>query len=249
MRVLVTRPEPDATAMKAHLVAQGHEVLIEPLMEIRFDDLDPIELDGVQALIATSRNGLRALAASPELDAARRLPLFAVGPGTAATARGLGFEIVIKGPGTGRELVAFIADGVDVNGGSLLHLAGDVLAFDFASELARLGFHVLQPVVYVAEPAARLSGSIATRLRGGQIDGVFLLSPRTAQIYADLIARHDLTDAIRDAAHFCISAATAERLKTLGQLKIEIAEAPNLKEVLALTARAAPQLRRNTNQK
>ena len=248
MRVLVTRPEPDATAMKAHLVAQGHEVLIEPLMEIRFDDLDPIELDGVQALIATSRNGLRALAASPELEAARRLPLFAVGPGTAATARGLGFNIVIQGPGTGRELVGFITDGMDVNGGSLLHLAGDVLAFDFAAELTRLGYHVLQPLVYVAEPVGRFSGSTATRLRNGQIEAVLLLSPRTAAIYADLIRQHDLTEAVRDIVHYCISSAAAERLGGLGQLKVEVAAAPTLKEVLALTARAAPQSQSSTNQ-
>ncbi len=241
MRVLVTRPEPDATALKAHLVAQGHEVLIEPLMELRFDDLDPIELGGVQALIATSRNGLRALAASPELEAARHLPLFAVGPGTAATARGLGFEIVIKGPGTGRQLVSLITDGIDVNAGSLLHLAGDVLAFDFAAELARLGYHVLQPLVYIAEPVQRLSGSTVTRLRNGQIAGVLLLSPRTAEIYVDLLRQHDLVEASRNLIHYCISEATADRLAGLGQPKVEIAEAPNLKEVLALTARAAPQ--------
>ncbi len=248
MRVLVTRPEPDATAMKAHLVAQGHDVLIEPLMDIRFDDLDPIELEGVQALIATSRNGLRALAASPEFEAARQLPLFAVGPGTAATARGLGFEIVIQGPGTGRELVAFITDGVDVNVGSLLHLAGDVLAFDFATELARLGYHVLQPLVYIAEPVDRLSGSTATRLRNGQIEAVLLLSPMTAQTYADLVVHHELTDAVRGVIHYCISQATAARLAALGQLKVEIAAAPNLKEMLALTARAAPQSSPSTNQ-
>ena len=241
MRVLVTRPEPDATALKAHLVAQGHEVLIEPLMELRFDDLDPIELGGVQALIATSRNGLRALAASPELEAARQLPLFAVGPGPAATARGLGFQMVIKGPGTGRELVSLITDGIDVNAGSLLHLAGDVLAFDFVAELGRLGYHVLQPLVYVAEPVQRLSGSTVTRLRNGQIAGVLLLSPRTAQIYADLLHQHDLVEASSNLVHYCISEATADRLADLGQLKVEIAEAPNLKEVLALTARAAPQ--------
>jgi uroporphyrinogen-III synthase len=244
MRLLVTRPEPDATALKAHLVAQGHEVLVEPLIMIRFEDLDPIELEGVQALIATSRNGLRALAASPEMERARRLPLLAVGPGTAATARALGFETVIPGPGTGRELVNFISERIDVNAGSLLHLAGDVLAFDFAAELARLGFHVLQPVVYVAEPATRLSGSTIARLRGGQIDGVVLLSPRTAAIYAHLIARHELTGAVRTIIHFCISSQTAARLEALGPLSIEVAPQPNLQEVLALTARAAPQSRK-----
>lgn len=242
MRLLVTRPEPDATALRAHLIAQGHDVLIEPLITIRFDNADPIELDDVQALIATSRNGLRALAESPALEQARFLPLFAVGPGTAATARGLGFEHVIKGPGTGRELVDFIIAHAEVNGGPLLHLAGDVLAYDFARELARLGYHVLKPVVYETEPATRLSGSTAARLANGQIEGVLLLSPRTASIYAALVKAHGLTEAVRrGVAHYCISAAAAARLEELAPVKVEIAAQPNLQEVLALTARATSQ--------
>ena len=241
MRLLVTRPEPDATALRAHLIAQGHEVLIEPLITIRFDDADPIELDGAQALIATSRNGLRALAASPVLEQAQSLPLFAVGPGTAATAKALGFRNVIKGPGTGRQLVNFIVEHADVNGGPLLHLAGDVLAYDFASELTRLGYHVLRPVVYESEPAKRLSGSTASRIAKGHIEGVLLLSPRTAAIYVGLIKAHDLAEAARRLTYFCISEAAAAPLEEIAPVKVEIAAQPNLQEVLALTARAAPQ--------
>lgn len=243
MRLLVTRPEADATALRARLLAQGHEVLIEPLLAIRFENAEPIELDGVQALIATSRNGLRALAASHELEGARQLPLFAVGPGTAATARALGFTSILTGPGTGRELVEFIAERADVNAGSLLHLASDVLAVDLAGELGRLGFHVLQPVVYETVAADRLSGSTVARLKSGHIEGVLLLSPRTASVYARLIEAHGLIEAVRGIMHFCISSAAANRLAALGPIRLEVAHAPNLQEVLALTARAAPQLK------
>ncbi len=140
MRLLITRPAADSVELKAHLLGQGHEVLIEPLVEINFEDTDPIELAGVQALVATSRNGLRALAHSPEFDLALSLPVFAVGPGTTATARALGMTHVLKGPATARDLISFITEHADVNGGPLLHLAGDVLSFDFAAELRRLGF-------------------------------------------------------------------------------------------------------------
>ena len=70
MRLLVTRPEEDAVAFKAHLIAQGHQVTIEPLLVINTDDADEIDLEGAQAIMATSRNGLRALAKSGKLDAA-----------------------------------------------------------------------------------------------------------------------------------------------------------------------------------
>ena len=61
MRLLVTRPEPDALKLRAALEERGHQATVEPLLRVSFEDADAIDLDGVQALIATSRNGLRAL--------------------------------------------------------------------------------------------------------------------------------------------------------------------------------------------
>jgi uroporphyrinogen-III synthase len=61
MRLLVTRPEPDALKLGAVLEEMGHEATVEPLLSVSFDDAEPVDLDGAQALIATSRNALRAL--------------------------------------------------------------------------------------------------------------------------------------------------------------------------------------------
>ena len=61
MRVLVTRPAEDAEETAAELVARGHEPVIAPLVDIRFVEGPPLELDSVQAVLATSRNGVRAL--------------------------------------------------------------------------------------------------------------------------------------------------------------------------------------------
>jgi uroporphyrinogen-III synthase len=241
MRLLVTRPEPDATELEAHLVARGHEALIEPLIMVSFDEGDPIDLEGVQALIATSRNGLRALARSPVIHGARALPVFAVGPGTAATARALGFERIVAGSANSRELVTLVAEQAEVNAGPLLHLAGDTLAFDFTPELKRLGFRVVRPIVYRTVPASQLSESTVERMRRRLIDGVLLLSPRTAEIYATLVNKHGLVAASRDVLHFCLSAAVAKRLAPIGHVKMDVAAQPSLQEMLALVARVAPQ--------
>ena len=105
MRVLVTRPEPDALKLKGLLEARGHSAAVEPLMQVEFEDFDPDELDGVTVLIATSRNALRALRGSPALAQARKLRVYAVGAATAQEARRLGFGMVVKGPGTADALV------------------------------------------------------------------------------------------------------------------------------------------------
>ena len=56
----------------------------------------------------------------------------------------------------------------------------------------RLGFHVLEPVVYTTVAATRFSEAIATKLARSEIDGVLLLSPRTARVYVNLAAKEGL---------------------------------------------------------
>jgi uroporphyrinogen-III synthase len=239
MRLLVTRPEPDALKLRAALEEHGHEATVEPLLSVSFDDPDPIDLEGVQALIATSRNAVRALKAHPLRGEARQLPLFAVGRATAAEARALGFELVVTGAGTGHELVAHIVSVSEPSAGLLMHLAGDTLAGDLMGELELQGFRVVQPVVYRMRPAAALSEDTVEQLAMGEIEGVILMSPQTATIYATLMRKQGLASVARGLTHFCLSQAVARRLQPLGAVSTEIAEAPRLEEVLALIDAAA----------
>jgi uroporphyrinogen-III synthase len=225
----------------AVLEEAGHEAAIEPLLTLSFADGDVIDADGAQALIATSRNALRALRGRPVLAEARHLPLFAVGKATAAEARALGFETVVTGAGTAAELVAHIVSVLDPASGVLVHLAGDTLAHDLAGELEAHGFRVRQPVVYRMVPAATFTDRTIEDLARHEIDGVLLMSPRTAAIYAGLVAKHGLTAAVRTLPHFCLSEAVAHRLQPLRPVPIRIAPAPRLEELLALIDDSAAQ--------
>ena len=88
MKVLVTRPAEDGAEIAKRLAAMGHEALLAPLLRIEFLAGPPLSLDDVQAILATSANGVRALARRTSV---RDLPLFAVGPQTAAAAQEAGF--------------------------------------------------------------------------------------------------------------------------------------------------------------
>lgn len=242
MRLWVTRPEPDATALKQRLEAQGHEVVIEPLMWIEYAEPDLVELDGAQALIATSRNGLRALTRNSELlEFARVRPLFAVGPGTRAEAKALGFERIITGPGTAASLVPTILEHAEVNSGPLVHLAGADLAHDLAGELRKLGFAVMQPTVYAARMSERLSTRFLPMLVLGEINGVILLSARTARTYVELIQAHQLVRSARKLHHYCLSRAIADALEALQPDVIKVPDRPNIHEILALTGETTAQ--------
>ena len=59
MRILLTRPEGRNEALAARLRAQGHEAVVIPLIAVEPLGDDPIDLDGYDWLVVTSRTGAR----------------------------------------------------------------------------------------------------------------------------------------------------------------------------------------------
>jgi uroporphyrinogen-III synthase len=232
MRLLVTRPEPDAGREAEILAARGHEGVLAPLLTVEFCDA-PLELEGAQGLIVTSRNALRALASRRELGQALKLPLFAVGEATARAARELGFASVTTGPGTGAALAELISGESKPERGPLVHLAGETLAFDLKSALERQQFTVRQPVLYRAVPASAFPAEVLSLLKAGELDGVILMSPRTAKTFAELVTRHGLVTQAKRLVCYCLSEAVAEAMAALG-LNVRVAAHPGEEDVLAL---------------
>lgn len=237
MRLAVTRPMPDAERQAEALRERGHEVLVEPLLRVEFLDSGALSLDGVQALIATSRNGLRALARNDALTQAKTLPLFAVGPATAAMGNALGFGEVIEGDGTAAALVPVIAKKCDVQGGTLLHLAGERLAADLKGDLEGLGFTVLQPRLYRTVEAQSFSREMERAITSGALDGVLLMSPATARTWARLVLGSKFSRGGAAIRYFCLSQSVADGLAKLGEAETLVAETPQEDRLLALVAR------------
>src|SRR5947209_13814462 len=88
LRALVTRPREDAESLIAALATRAVEALVEPLMEVHYEFPEALVLDGVQAVLCTSANGVRAFARA---SAERGVPLLAVSDATAARACVEGF--------------------------------------------------------------------------------------------------------------------------------------------------------------
>ncbi len=232
MRVLVTRPEPDAAREAELLAARGHQPVVAPLLEIEFNNAD-LPLAGAQALVVTSRNAIGALAAHPELGEALKLRLFAVGDATARAARELGFTDVTIGPGTAADLAALIARDVDAEQGALVHLAGETLAFDLEAALGAQGFATRKAVLYRAVPVRALPVQALEQIAARRLEGVVLMSPRTAKTFAALIARHGLVTQATSLVCYCLSEAVAEAVSPLG-CETRVAAHPREEDILAL---------------
>jgi uroporphyrinogen-III synthase len=235
MRLLVTRPEPDASRQAEKLRAMGHEPVLAPLLTIEMLPGVALRLDGAQAVIVTSRNVLRAVAARAELIEARDLPLYAVGDATARAAAELGFRQIVAGPGTGEQLADLITRELDPSNGALVHLAGGMLAFDMKSALEAKGFTIRQPVLYQAVPAEALPPEALALLRDGRLDGAIFMSPRTAAIFSTLAAAEGAVTQVSQLHCYCLSQSVAEALGSLGA-KAVVAAHPREEELLALIA-------------
>lgn len=257
MRLLVTRPEADAHALAMALTKRGHEVLREPLLAVAFRDHEPIDLAGINGLIVTSRHSLQALARRPGLlDQARGLPLFAVGTATAAVARDLGFRNIVTGPGTAQEL----AQTIERHGsGPLLQLTGQHQAADLKQILRHRGLLIEVCTVYHMKAKSQLAPAVVAALRGQRIDGVILMSPRTAAVFGTLIQHHELDDVAAKFTYFCLSVAVAEKLRAAlrpaqsragpagaNALTLKIPNHADAQELLALVELEAKQLSQHT---
>lgn len=216
MRLLVTRPEPDATREADTLLALGHEPVRAALLEIEFLEDVPLNLEGAQAIVITSRNALRALGNHPERERAVELPLFAVGEATAWAARQLGFTEVTIGPGTGAGLPPIICREVHPDHGPLVHIGAEKVAFDLKGALEESGFELRRVILYRSHPIESLNEAVLADLKQGNIDGVLLLSPRTARAFARLVQRYGLVTQAKGLVCYCLSKAIAEAVVPLG---------------------------------
>jgi uroporphyrinogen-III synthase len=213
MRVLVTRPFDDAVQTAAELAARGHQSIIAPLLEIRICAGPAISLSGVQAILATSSNGVRAFSQRSDR---RDIPLFAVGEHTASIARALGFSNVKSANGDTRALAATVTTWTKPKCGALMHVAGAQEPGPLATHLCARGYDVRTAMLYRAIRAARLSPESREALLAGTIDAVLLFSPNTATTFAHCVVVEGLRNSCRTLIACCISEAAAAPLKPLG---------------------------------
>ncbi len=237
MRVINTRPRPDAAALTDALARLGHEAIEAPFLDIRFGQPpESLDLRGVQAVMATSANGVRALAAATEI---RDVALFAVGDTTARVAAELGFARVTRAGGDVEALTDTVMSTLDPSAGALLHAAGAEVAGDLAGALVAAGFVARRVTLYEARAAVALPAAADAALRSGDADAVVFFSPRAAKTFVRLTRDAGLAQACRMLNAYCLSRAVAEELPALEWRGVHVAERPERESLLDLLSGTA----------
>jgi uroporphyrinogen-III synthase len=230
MRALITRPTEDAKGLQAELRRRGIAFVHEPMLSIEQMTGVSIDTPGVQGLLFTSSNGVRAFA---RLSDHRDLPVFAVGDATARACRDAGFSNVHSASGDVDALANYVIQHCQPLDGRLVQIAGTITAGDLAGALRAAGFIIDRVPIYEARAAEAFSSGTRTALKSGRIDAVLFFSPRTASTFVSLAQNAGLENACRNINAYCLSPAVAKRAAALPWKRVTIAAEPTQAALLA----------------
>ena len=229
VRMLVTRPEPDASETARRLSALDIEAVVDPLLIAQTLPTTLPDARGFAALAVTSANALRALHDRGELPRFLKLPLYAVGDRTADLAKSMGFAEVVSARGNLSDLVALLAKaGID---GPVLYPAARQQAGDLAKALAPHGIMVITTPVYAMTAAPRFSDSTRTHLDAGTLHAGLFYSRRTAETFAALA--QGLSDKAK-LGMLCLSEAVAEPLIAAHFVRVALPDHPSEEAMMGL---------------
>jgi uroporphyrinogen-III synthase len=237
MRLLVTRPEPDAQRTAAALRERGHTVTIAPLLKI----------EGVaaefgsgpwDAIVMTSANSCRAAASHPRIAELVHRPVFTVGQHSADTAREVGFADVTASGGDVEDLGQLLKEKFAARDRRLLYLAGEDRAADLASDLAGHGIQMKTVVIYRALKVPECPAAAREALAAEEIDGVLHFSRRTVESYLSCAVGAALLDRALAPFHYCLSPMVARPLLQAGSATVRISEKPNEASLVELVGAA-----------
>lgn len=220
MRVLVTRPEPGASATAARLAAMGHEAILAPSLSIR---PLPVHMpDGPAALIITSGQAVPAL---PQHLCA--VPVFCVGDATAGLLRAAGFARVESAGGDAEDLLRLVVS--RRLAGMHVMAVGERHGISLARRLRAAGVSVVRRKVYAARPIRAMPPAASVAMAAGEVAAVLFYSAESARAFTRMAPPG--TAAI---TAYALSPAVATALDGLPWAAIRVALAPSEADLMAL---------------
>jgi len=216
LNILITRPEPGATATAERLKSMGHHPIIAPCLTItRLKTTFPAN---PAAIIITNSQAIPSL---PTHYAGTRI--FCVGDATAARLQTAGFSNIESANGNATDLFRLIRS-QNLPGTHLL-ITGQGHGLDLTAQLRSKNTKIIRRTVYKAQPVKSLPATLATQ----KIDAALFYSAESARAFIRLRPPNTAT-----MEALALSPAVATALHGLPWTKIRVALAPTEADLLAL---------------
>ncbi|MFS8183116.1 uroporphyrinogen-III synthase [Pseudovibrio denitrificans] len=216
MKILVTRPQPQADKTAQKLVAMGHEVIVEPMLSFQ-----PLTVNGdvagdAKAIAVTSAKAVEALVFNGLVDKLQHLPLYSVGEATAKAAEASGFQKIICADGDVDSLGRLIAE--RNQDGPVFYPAAVDRSGDLAGQLEQQGIACRMVEVYQMAAATGFSGKTRDLIEAGTLDCALFYSPRTIQIFLSISNLEKTTVFLNSMKALCVSKRVAEQASSFGEV-------------------------------
>lgn len=200
--LLITRPVSQASRSAMFYYAEGYDARIVPVLSIEYVvEAKEIETQWrkhrYDGLIITSQHALFGLEHLKELHP---VPVYVPGGATATLAKSAGFQRVITGGGTARDLVAEIKEHA-----RMLYLSGHDIAFNMVEALQKKNIIVDEMKVYRAEPNDRGVEALQSLTHVQQVDIVLFYSTRSARLFEAMIRQAKVSDYFKQCTAVVIS--------------------------------------------
>lgn len=193
------------------------DVVPSPVLETHFLLWPAESLDTADALIITSQTAVEATA---HHISSKKIPVFAVGSATALAASRAGFEKVTAADGTAVHLLCMI-DEADFTSG--VYLSAKHVSRDLA--VARPD-KIKRQVVYEMRPVDRIPSQAINAIKSGVPFVVPFYSPRSLEVFEQLVLQHQLVDYLSNGAVVLIHERLESRM-TLQWRVVRIAKEPS----------------------
>lgn len=223
-RVLVTRPEPEASRTAAQLVTLGFEPLVLPLTATAAVHDQTLPAGYFDAVAITSSNALRH-ASTQLLAALGTKPCLTVGDRTAEQARAAGFGSVVSAKGDADALARLVLDQTGP-AARIAYLCGVVRRLEFESAVAGSSGRTVVPIeTYDMQRVDYGEPDLEKALGQESVDAVLVYSAESADALSRLSASATAAHRLAGALFCCLSARVAAAL-TMKSSRIRIAERP-----------------------
>jgi len=220
LNILITRPEPGASATAARLQSLGHHPILAPCLII--SPLQTTLPPNPAAIIITSGQVIPALPASYQ-----GTKIFCVGDATAGRLRAAGFTQVESANGDATDLFRLIRS-KNLPGTHLL-VTGKGLGLPLAAQLRGEKTKIIRRAVYTAKAVKSLPPTAAAALAAEQINAALFYSAESARAFIRLKPA-----GTANIEALALSEAVAAPLHVLPWTKIRVALAPTEADLLAL---------------
>jgi len=229
MHILLTRPYFQSLATQKELEASGNTVSFSPVLNIQQCEFDETIFGRSAGFIVTSANAAVQLCMRDEVDLS--LPIFAVGPATAAPLINAGFVNVHIAEGDAESLIPVILKRQSPSQGMLTYLSGQNVTEDIADTLQSHGYQAKRVIVYKASPIQRLPEATQNLFLQREVDIVVFMSYRTALHFTKLIEDAGWSNHLEHIKAVCMSEQVVKGLNTKHWQDIYVSQAPSLPSI------------------